>query len=157
MQEFGDVATGAAATFRPTILGFGAVLDNLSALLDDRTRPMAIVASAAAYLLLWVFLAGGILDRVARDRATRANGFFAACGVFFFRFLRLGAVQWIVYASLFGGLHAWLFDRLYPDLIRDLTVERTAFLIRLAMYSGLRSGPGGMQRRLRLRQGPRRS
>jgi hypothetical protein len=134
MQEFGDVATGAAATFRPTILGFGAVLDNLGGLLDDRTRPMSIVVSAAAYLLLWVFLAGGILDRVARDRATRANGFFAACGVFFFRFLRLGAVQWIVYASLFGGLHAWLFDRLYPDLIRDLTVERTAFLIRLAMY-----------------------
>jgi hypothetical protein len=134
MQEFGEVATGAAATFRPTILGFGAVLDNLSAFLDDRTRPMAIVVSAAAYLLLWIFLAGGILDRIARDRATRAHGFFAACGVFFFRFLRLGVVQWIVYALLFGGLHAWLFDRLYPILTRDLTVERTAFLIRLAMY-----------------------
>ncbi len=134
MQEFSDVATGAAVTFRPTILGFGAVLDNLSAFLDDTTRPIAIVAFASAYLLLWIFLAGGILDRFARDRATRANGFFAACGVFFFRFLRLGAVQWIVYASLFGGVHVWLFDRLYPRLIRDLTVERTAFLIRLSMY-----------------------
>jgi hypothetical protein len=134
MQEFGDVATGAAATFKPTILGFGAVLDNLSAFLDDTTRPIAIVVFASAYVLLWMFLAGGILDRFARDRATRAHGFFAASGVFFFRFLRLGVVQWIVYASLFGGLHAWLFDRLYPDLIRNLTVERTAFLIRLAIY-----------------------
>ena len=134
MQEFSAAATGAATTFRPTILGFGAVLDNLSGFLDDTTRPIAIVAFASAYLLLWIFLAGGILDRFARDRATRVNGFFAACGVFFFRFLRLGAVQWIVYTSLFGGVHVWLFDRLYPRLIRDLTVERTAFLIRLAMY-----------------------
>ena len=51
-------------------------------------------------------------------------GFFASAGVFFFRFLRLAAVQWIVYAALFGWLHPLLFDRLYPDLIRDLTVER---------------------------------
>ncbi|HEV8348048.1 MAG TPA: hypothetical protein VGQ16_15840 [Vicinamibacterales bacterium] len=134
MQEFGDVATGPAVTFKPTILGFGAVLDNLSAFLDATTRPIAIVAVASAYVLLWIFLAGGILDRYARDRATRADGFFSVCGVFFFRFARLAAVQLIVYVFLFTSMHAWLFDRLYPNLIRDLTVERTAFLIRLALY-----------------------
>ena len=135
MQEFSDVAMGPAVTFRPTILGFGAVLDNLSAFLDDTTRPVAIVAFASAYVLLWIFLAGGILDRYARDRATRSSGFFAVCGVFFFRFARLAVVQVIVYAFLFGWMHAWLFDRLYPNLIRDLTVERSAFLIRLALYA----------------------
>src|SRR5580765_7949501 len=31
MQEFVDQATGLGATFRPTIIGFAAVLDNLSA------------------------------------------------------------------------------------------------------------------------------
>jgi len=134
MQEFSDVATGAAVTFKPTILGFGAVLDNLSAFLDDTRRPVAIVGFGSAYVALWIFLAGGILDRYARDRATRANGFFSACGVFFFRFVRLAAVQWMVYAFLFVWVHAWLFDRLYPRLIRDLTVERTAFFIRLALY-----------------------
>ena len=50
-------------------------------------------------------MAGGIIDRYARDRATRAYGFFAGAGVFFFRFLRLAVVQWIVYAVLFGALH----------------------------------------------------
>ena len=134
MQEFGDVAMGPMVTFKPTILGFGAVLDNLSAFLDDTTRPIAIVGFASAYVVLWIFLAGGILDRYARDRATRADGFFAACGVFFFRFVRLAVVQWIVYAFLFESMHAWLFDRLYHNLIRDLTVERTAFLIRLGLY-----------------------
>jgi hypothetical protein len=135
MQEFGEVATGSAATFRPTILGFGAVLDNLSAFLDDTTRPVAILAFAAAYILLWIFLAGGIIDRYARDRATRSNGFFAACGIYSIRFARLAAVQLIVYAVVFGALHPLLFDRLYPALIRDLTVERTAFFIRVGLYA----------------------
>lgn len=34
----------------------------------------------AGALLLWAFLSGGMLDRYARQRATRAHGFFAACG-----------------------------------------------------------------------------
>src|SRR5262245_37744417 len=134
MQEFSEVATGSTVTFRPTIIGFGAVLDNLSAFLDDTTRPIAIFAFAAAYILLWIFLAGGIIDRCARDRATRANGFFAACGIYAARFARLAAVQLIVYAVLFGSLHPLLFDRLYPALIRNLTVERTAFFVRVGLY-----------------------
>jgi hypothetical protein len=32
--------------------------------------------------------------------------------LFFFRFLRLAAVQWIVYAVLFGSVHPLLFGRL---------------------------------------------
>jgi len=134
MQEFGDQAAGLGVTFRPTILGFGAVLDNLSAFLDDTERPIVIVGAAAVYIVLWIFVAGGIIDRYARDRPTRTVGFFASSGVFFFRFLRLAAVQWVVYAALFGSVHPLLFDRLYPDLIRDLTVERTAFAVRVALY-----------------------
>ncbi|MDP2855997.1 MAG: hypothetical protein Q8N90_02625 [bacterium] len=134
MQEFADQATGLGVTFKPTIIGFGAVLDNLSAFLDNTTRPVAIVGAAAAYIVLWIFVAGGIIDRYARDRATRAHGFFASSGVFFFRFLRLAAVQWVVYAILFGLVHPWLFDRLYPQITRDMTVERTAFLVRVVFY-----------------------
>ena len=102
MQEFADQATGLGVTFKPTIIGFGAVLDNLSAFIDDTARPVVIVGAASAYIVLWIFVAGGIIDRYARDRATRAHGFFSASGVFFFRFLRLAVVQWIVYAFLFG-------------------------------------------------------
>jgi hypothetical protein len=134
MDEFREQATGLGVTFRPTIIGFGAVLDNLSAFLDNTSRPIVIAAAAAAYILLWIFVAGGIIDRYARDRATRAYGFFGASGTFFFRFLRLAVVQVAVYAFLFGWMHAWLFDRLYPRLIRDVTVERTAFFVRVALY-----------------------
>ena len=134
MQEFSDQAAGLGVTFRPTILGFGAVLDNLSAFIDNTMRPVVIVAAATVYIVLWIFVAGGIIDRYARDRPTRTVGFFASSGVFFFRFLRLAAVQWIVYALLFGWLHPLVFDRLYPEMVREVPVERTAFAIRAALY-----------------------
>ena len=65
-------------------------------------------------------MAGGIIDRYARDRPTRAIGFFAASGVFFFRFLRLAVVQWLVYPRCSAALHPWLFDRFYPRLTHDI-------------------------------------
>ena len=134
MQEFGDQASGLGATFKPTVIGFGAVLDNLSAFLDDTRRPLVIVGAASVYVVLWIFVAGGILDRYARDRTTHSFGFFAASGEFFFRFLRLAAVQWAAYALLFGAAHPWLFETLYPRLTHEIAVERQAFLIRGALY-----------------------
>jgi hypothetical protein len=134
MQEFGDQATGIGVTFKPTIIGFAAVLENSSAFLDNTARPVVIVGAASAYIVSWIFLAGGIVDRYARARPTRAHGFFSACGGFFFRFLRLAAVQWVVYAMLFGLVHRSLFDRFYPYATRDMTVERTAFSVRVALY-----------------------
>jgi len=133
-QEFSSQASGLGVTFKPTVIGFGAVLDNLSAFVDNEHRPIVIVGAASAYVVLLLFLAGGVIDRLARDRATRAYGFFAACGVFFFRFLRLGVMMWIVYAFLFGYMHPWLFDRLYPRMIHDMTVERNAFVVRVLLY-----------------------
>ncbi len=133
-QEFSDQSTGLGVTFKPTIIGFGAVLDNASAFLDNDHRPAVVVGAASAYVLLWIFLAGGIIDRYARDRATRAHGFFAACGVFFFRFLRLAAVMLATYAALFGVVHPWLFNDLFVRMTRDVTVERTAFFERVALY-----------------------
>lgn len=79
MQEFADQASGVGVTFKPTVIGFGAVLDNLNAFLDDVSRPLVIASAASAYVALWLFVAGGILDRYARDRATRA--YRILCGV----------------------------------------------------------------------------
>lgn len=134
MQEFGDQASGLGTTFKPTIIGFGAVLDNASAFLDATPRPAVIIGAASVYIVLWIFMAGGIIDRYARDRPTRAYGFFAGAGGFFFRFLRLAVVQWLVYAALFGWLHPWLFDTLYPRLTHEMSVERTAFAVRVGLY-----------------------
>jgi len=134
MQEFADQASGIGVTFKPTIIGFAAVLDNLSAFLDRTSQPAAIVGAASAYIALWIFLAGGIIDRYARNRPTRAHGFFSASGVYFLRFLRLAVIQFVAYAALFGWLHPYLFTRLFPRVTHDMTVERNAFFVRVALY-----------------------
>ncbi|OFW25812.1 MAG: hypothetical protein A3G21_25400 [Acidobacteria bacterium RIFCSPLOWO2_12_FULL_66_21] len=134
-QEFSAQASGLATTFVPSIIGFGAVLDNLSALLDNLPLATTIAGATAAWLVIWSFLSGGVLDRYARQRATRAHGFFAACGVHFWRFVRLGVIAWLAYAFLFGYVHRWIFTGAFGWLTRDVTVERTAFLIRLGGYA----------------------
>jgi hypothetical protein len=52
-----------------------------------------------AWLVAWSFLAGGILDRYARNRPTRGRGFFGACGAHFPAMLRLGAVEWLIWLA----------------------------------------------------------
>jgi hypothetical protein len=133
-EEFLSQATGLGTTFVPSIIGFGAVLSNLSALLDNIPMATTIVGATAAWLVLWSFLSGGVLDRYARMRPTRTSGFFAACGTHFWRFLRLGILSGLIYWVLFSLLHPWLFDDLYPWLTRNTTAERAAFAVRLAAY-----------------------
>jgi hypothetical protein len=133
-QEFSSQASGLGTTFSPAIIGFAATLDNLSSVLDAEAEAMPITLVLGAYLLVWTFLSGGILDRYARQRPTRAYGFFGAAGVLFSRFLRLALLAGLVYAFLFVFLHRWLFDDAYTWLTRDLAVERQAFFWRVALY-----------------------
>jgi hypothetical protein len=122
-------------TFQPGIIGFAAVLDNLSAFADGDVRPSPLLWLGAGYLLLWLFLAGGILDRYARARSTRSYEFFTACGVYFARFLRMAPFIALAYYLLFAVVHPLLLERLFGELTRDVTVERTAFFIRLVLYA----------------------
>jgi hypothetical protein len=133
-QEFQAQAAGLGTTFTPSVIGFAASLDNVSRVMDARTRIAPIAAVVTAYLFVWTFFAGGIIDRFARQRPTRAHGFFAAGGVFFFRFLRLALVAGLAYGFLFGVVHEWLFEDLFEDVTRDVNVERTAFVWRAALY-----------------------
>ena len=134
-REFEGQATGLGTTFGPSVGGFGAVLRNVSGLLDNQPLATTIVGATAAWLLIWSFLSGGIIDRLARDRSTRTSGFFAACGVHVWRLLRLGLIAAVVYYVLFGLVHPWIFDDVYPALTDEVTVERTAFIIRLGGYA----------------------
>jgi hypothetical protein len=134
-QEFGEQAQGLGASFTPNVIGGAAVIDNLSRFLDNGSLPGPVFWLAAAYLLAWLFIGGGVLDRLARGRPIRGPGFFAACGTFFPRFLRLGVVAAMAYGFLFGYVHPWMFVDLYGRLIHDLTVERTAFFLNLGLYA----------------------
>ena len=133
-NEFLAQAGGVGQTFGASVIGFAAVVRNLSGVADARFLPLPVMLVVAGHLLLSLFLLGGVLDRLARDRATGAHGFFAACGVFFFRFLRLGILAAAIYWLLFVRLHPLFFDTLFSAITRDVTVERTAFAYRAGLY-----------------------
>jgi hypothetical protein len=133
-QEFTSQASGLGSTFTPSVIGFAATLDSISSVLDGQREIAPVIAALATYLLVWTFLSGGILDRYARQRPTRAHGFFAAAGVFFWRFLRLGVIAGALYWLLFTYVHTWLLTNVYTLMTRDLSVERTAFLWRAGLY-----------------------
>lgn len=133
-NEFLAQSSGVGKTFVPAILGFAAVLQNISGIADASGPPPPVVWVVAAQMIVATFLVGGVLDRLARDRAIGAGAFFAACGIHFLRFLRLSVVTVAVYALLFVGVHRWLFGNVYGELVADLTVERTAFFYRLGLY-----------------------
>lgn len=132
-QEFSAQAAGLEATFTPSVIGFAAVLENSGALLDNLGLVPVTGGITLTWLVAWSFLTGGVLDRYARRRATRAAGFFAACGTCFWRFLRLGILVVAAYLLLFGILHGWVFSA-YDRWSLAVTVERTAFAGRIAGY-----------------------
>ena len=127
-QEFASQASGAPATFVPSILGFAAPLGNLSSIADALPLPGGVAAAVLAFLLLQIFLMGGIIDRSARDTRLGSYGFLAACGASFFRLLRLGAAALAVYWLLFSAVRP-VIDAAYQWLTRDFTVERQAFAV----------------------------
>ena len=133
-QEFLSQASGLAATFAPSIVGFGAVLDNLSGLLDNLPLASSVAGAIAAWMIVWSFLSGGVMDRYARMRHTRAHGFFAACGTHFWRFLRLGILAFAAYYFLFTVVHGLLIDRAFAALTRNVTEERVGFAVRVGGY-----------------------
>jgi len=133
-NEFLAQTSGVGATFVPAILGFAAVVKNMSTVADQQSLPTVIAIAVAMQMAVSTFLAGGILDRLARDHHLGAGAFFAACGVYFVRFIRLAIIAIGLYWLLFGPYYAWLFTGLYPALTAEVTVERTAFFIRLGLY-----------------------
>jgi hypothetical protein len=80
---------------------------------------------AAAYILFWVFLSGGVIDRLARGRPVGTAQFFATCGVYLVRFARLGVVVVAAYIVLF---------RLFRPHISN-RAEFLAFLSALALVN----------------------
>ena len=110
LGELIDFTTGVGV--RPPAAGVHPFVTADAPSLVDDAGPLTIIG--ASYFFVWLFLAGGIVDRYARDRPTRSHGFFSACGLFFFQFLRLALIvtplYWLLIAvarpRLPGGIHA---------------------------------------------------
>lgn len=88
--------------------GADAALADLRALLDGAGPDPALAAVVVSYLAAWTLFSAGAIDRYARDRPTRGAGFFAACGVYGPRLLRLALIAGFVYWMLFAAVHRWI-------------------------------------------------
>jgi hypothetical protein len=133
-SEFSRQTTIPGGALTHEILGFGGALALLSRLLDAQSLDAALAAVVTGYVVLWLFLSGGILDRLARGRPVGPSTFFAACGVYFLRFLRLALPVGAAYVALFVWLHPLLFGTLYSRWIRDATAEHQVLMIRGGLY-----------------------
>jgi hypothetical protein len=133
-DEFLAQAKGAALTLQPSVIGAATPLSNASGFLDGSSVHPSLIGTILLGLTIWLFLTGGLIDRYARGRRVGSRAFFGACGMFFFRFLRLGVMVGAGYWVLAGPFHALLFDRLYPWLTRETTAERVAFAWRMVLY-----------------------
>ncbi|MXZ71908.1 MAG: hypothetical protein F4Z04_10485 [Acidobacteria bacterium] len=131
--EFRGDANAVEGTFGPWVIGFAAALFNLSNFLDG-VPPRAATLPAIVWFLAWIFLAGGVIDRLARQRPIGSAAFFSACGGFVGRFVRLGLIAAVAYGVLFLWFRPWLFGDLYESLARDATVERTWAVTRFGLY-----------------------
>jgi hypothetical protein len=86
-------------------------------------------------MLFWSFLSGGILDRYARDRATRGRGFFGACGAHFPAMLRLGLGA----LALTAALVAWVLPRVPDGPLNSAAVVLVLFALTLTLtYAQIR-------------------
>ncbi len=79
----------------------------LRVLLDDEGPDPAFAAVVVSYLAAWTLFSAGAIDRYARNRPTRGAGFFAACGAYGPRLLRLALIAGLVYWTLFRMVHPW--------------------------------------------------
>ncbi len=136
--EFESKAGDLEKTFRPTLTGPGPVLDNLQAWWSGDIFADAypgIVGLGAGYAVLWAFLLGGVLDRLARPEQPLAlDRFFAAGGRYFPRFLGLAVISGVAYFLIYAlgrQLYGWI-----EAASRDVTVERTV-LVRVLVASAL--------------------
>ena len=134
--EFKAQAKGLETTLRPSIIGAGAIYDNLEAWLTGEifTGFRGLVGMGAVYAAVWALLLGGVLDRLSSGEGLlRLGPFFTAGGRFFFRFVRLAVIAGVFYYGVYRFAH-WLLERI-ADWTRDVTVERTVLLDALAGFA----------------------
>lgn len=111
----------------PAVLaGVIAVLWWLEGTWDTRT--------VIARFLLWAFLSGGILDRYARARPTRARGFFGACGAHFSAMARLGVIVMLAHSIL----HATLGPRVANPVIMAIALVLLLVISVIGVYGQIR-------------------
>ncbi len=132
LGEYEAAARGLERSVSVSMVGAGAVFDNLEAWFSGELFTLLPAAAwGALYAAVWLFLLGGVLDRLARRQRGFVLAPFVAAGARFFpRLLRLAAVSAVFYWAVYR-LGRWLFPWIERRL-GEVTVERTMLAAHLA-------------------------
>lgn len=135
-SNFKDTQPGWMESLDLSLIGPGAFLRNYEMLLEGKLTQVnnPILGLGLLYWMMQVFMAGGALHILCtHDGRFKLIDFFSGCGLFFFRFLRLGVLCLIIYAILFGALHAPM-KRLFDALTENMGSERVVFSMHFLKY-----------------------
>jgi len=128
-EEYRDEAQGLEQTFTPSIIGKGAILNNLEGLIQLRVfeLPPIILIFGLLYIILHTFLAGGILSLFRKgDAKFSLRDFFQGAGSFFFRFFLLMLFSWIFFLII-GQIVKGSFDSILSGMRETAFSEVTPF------------------------------
>lgn len=134
-EEFRDDAKGLETTFSPSIIGKGAILNNLESLIQMRFFfiPPLLMVFGLFYIIFRVFLAGGILSTFNQDipRFTLRE-FAQGAGTHFFRFLALMLLSWGLIMAI-GAFFLDSINSIINDIAAKSTSEVTPFILMFAL------------------------
>ena len=133
-MEFREQARGLEATFTPAVLGFAATLDGISAVVDGRRPPAALVAPFLLSIVAWAFIWGGALHRFQRGRGLGAAEFTRSGLRNLVMFVLIAAAAAAINLILYLTLHKLLFGPVHSMLVGMTSSERDAFLVRVLLY-----------------------
>ena len=110
-EQFRYESKGVAETFSPSMIGRGAILDNLEYLLQLRFFgfPPLLLSLLVLYLLFRTLLTGGIISQLkSRSQNFSLVSFLQGAGTYFFRFALLMFMSWVFFYLVGGPLRGKL-------------------------------------------------
>jgi len=131
--EFMDSAKGLETTLSPSIIGKGAILNNLENLIQFRffDLPSVIIILGILYVLLHTFLAGGILSIFMKETPRFSmKEFFNGAGTYFIRFFLLMLISWVFFFFI-GSFLGGQFNRIINNVSKNSLSEVTPFYLGL--------------------------
>lgn len=110
-EEYRDQSEGLAKTFTPSIVGKGAILNNLEGLIlmTFSGLPPTILIFGLIYIIFRTFLAGGILSTFNQNESQFfLKKFFGGAGFYFPQFFLVMLVSWVFFFGVLDFLNRGL-------------------------------------------------
>lgn len=132
-EEYRDQSEGLAKTFTPSIIGKGAILNNLEGLIlmTFFALPPVILIFGLIYIIFRTFLAGGILSTFNLNESKFSlKKFFGGAGTHFPHFFLVMLVSWFIFYGMLGSLYRG-FSSIRNSIAQNSFSEVTPFYLGL--------------------------